>query len=397
MQVDPLRVWSFTPWYPTPDAPWQGTFVKSQTEALRERGVDVRVFTVHHGHPFIGIAEVDPDGRRITPQWRVTGARGLAALMTRPEFPDLDCDVMLAQGNFVPVLLRHAPLPVVGMLRGSEPLTLSGARRNPISRSIIARALHRMDGLVAVGVPILFDLPGDLRDRTTVIENGVHVDTFTRRTVSAAARMSAPDFPRLITVGHVCENKNQELLLRNFPRIREVWPRATWTIVGDGVLRPAMEKLRDDMGLRDAVHFAGRLSPTDLARALGEADLFVMPSLREAFGNVYLEAMAVGVPTLMPRNAGVSFLTRDPSALHDPTDIAEIIAKARAMLATPESYEQAVERGRRLVERCTWSAHAERMESVLRAAVARRSAGAAVTRAPAGRQLVRQASESMVG
>ncbi len=58
------------------------------------------------------------------------------------------------------------------------------------------------------------------------------------------------------------------------------------------------------MGLNTAVEFRGRVSDADLAKAYEETWLFVMPSLREGFGIVYLEAAHFGKPSLAGNHGG---------------------------------------------------------------------------------------------
>jgi phosphatidylinositol alpha-1,6-mannosyltransferase len=69
-------------------------------------------------------------------------------------------------------------------------------------------------------------------------------------------------------------------------------------IVGDGPLKPELEALVGELGLQGRVHFLGRLSDAALSEAYGEAGLFVMPSSKEGFGIVYLEAWQHGVPVI---------------------------------------------------------------------------------------------------
>lgn len=368
---DPLKVAVFTPWYPSEDAPWRGTFVRSQLDALCDLDVDVRIFTLAHRFPFLMLAEVDRDGRRVTPERLVAGSAHLAAAIRRSRLWHDEPEVILAQGHWVPTALRSVSLPLVGILHAEGAMTLSGAWRDPVRRGIVARSLRRLDRIVAVGEPVLSDLPPDLRDRATVIPNGVDRGVFARRAVSAASRLAAPDFPRFVTVGHVDPNKNQEVLLRAFPRVRRIWPNANWVIVGDGPRRERLEALRDQLGLHDSVRFVRRLPPSEVAAVLATSDLFVLPSRREAFGCVYLEAMAVGVPTIVPRSSGVAFLVRDERHLHDPMDADEIIAKARAVLTDPESYERAVAHGTAIVEAHSWPRTAERLREVLASAAGR--------------------------
>src|SRR5262249_1798803 len=70
-----------------------------------------------------------------------------------------------------------------------------------------------------------------------------------------------------------------------------------YVIVGDGPEREALERLAD--GLQ--VEFRGRLSPVDALRTAQSAGAFVLPSVEEAFGVAYIEAMAAGVPAIGTR------------------------------------------------------------------------------------------------
>ncbi|WP_341720189.1 glycosyltransferase family 4 protein [Micromonospora sp. FIMYZ51] len=371
-----MTVAVLTPWYPDADHPWDGTFIANQCEALRASGVRVRVFKVNRRGPVFTVHEIDPDTRTVvaSSSSRFFGSRHFAALLDGGRLWSGSCDAVLAEGPWMSTLLRRVNTPVVVVLHGRQPMTSSGARTDPIRRRIIAASLARAAALVAVGAGVREDLPPELRRACTVIPNGVPLDAFPRRAVSASARASAADFPRFVSVGNVGANKNQETVLRAFTAVRETWPAASWWVVGDGPERQRLARLRDQLGHHDRIHFTGRLAPAEVAEILRQSDLFVLPSRVEAFGCVYLEAMAVGVPTIMPRSAGIAALVDDDRYLHDADDGQEILAKATAILSSPAQYEQAVAYGRALADRCTWQAHAEALADVLRRSVTERAA-----------------------
>jgi glycosyltransferase involved in cell wall biosynthesis len=93
-------------------------------------------------------------------------------------------------------------------------------------------------------------------------------------------------------LGRIAAEKNLELAVRAFRAIQEQQPKARFVWVGEGPARAAFEKANPDFV------FAGLHRGEDLARHFASADLFVFPSLTETFGNVTLEAMASGVPTV---------------------------------------------------------------------------------------------------
>jgi phosphatidylinositol alpha-1,6-mannosyltransferase len=114
---------------------------------------------------------------------------------------------------------------------------------------------------------------------------------------------------RLITVCRLAEpHKNVDLVLRTLGTLRARFP-FHYTIVGDGWLRPSLETLTDELGLRDRVTFTGFLGREPLLNHLLTNDLFILatsktPVAYEGFGLVYLEANACGCPVLAARIAG---------------------------------------------------------------------------------------------
>ncbi len=100
---------------------------------------------------------------------------------------------------------------------------------------------------------------------------------------------------RIMTVGRLKRVKNHALLIRAFAKVSEIQP-ARLMIVGDGELRDELEALIAELGLGGKVVLPGFVNdPTPLYRS---ADLFVLSSNYEGFGNVIVEAMACGVPVV---------------------------------------------------------------------------------------------------
>src|SRR5690606_34409052 len=98
--------------------------------------------------------------------------------------------------------------------------------------------------------------------------------------------------PVAIHVGRIATEKNLGLGVRAFRALQQLQPRARMVFVGDG---PERERLARDNP--DFV-FCGVQRGEALARHFASADLFLFPSRSETFGNVTLEALASGVPTV---------------------------------------------------------------------------------------------------
>jgi glycosyltransferase involved in cell wall biosynthesis len=106
--------------------------------------------------------------------------------------------------------------------------------------------------------------------------------------------------PVITYIGRLAREKNLELLLDAWTSIRSRYPSARLVLVGQG---PLEEEIAG-RGLA-GVHLTGLLTGRDLAEAYASADLFAFPSVTETFGNVLLEAMASGLPTVVAAAGGV--------------------------------------------------------------------------------------------
>lgn len=117
-------------------------------------------------------------------------------------------------------------------------------------------------------------------------------DSLYRSAELRAAWSVEEDDPVVIHVGRLAPEKNLWLAIRAFRQIQTRQPMARFVLVGDGPERAALEAANPDL------IFTGTLRDRALAEHFASADLFLFPSLSETFGNVTLEAMASGVPTV---------------------------------------------------------------------------------------------------
>jgi glycosyltransferase involved in cell wall biosynthesis len=142
--------------------------------------------------------------------------------------------------------------------------------------------------------------------KCVLLENGIDTAEYSRRQTTAEAKIALGFVPGDLligAVGRLSQEKGFDILLRAVRMLRERDRSAKLVIVGEGDDRTRLETLRIELGLQDAVRFVGWQSDT---KPYFEAmDLFALSSLREGLPNVLLEAMALGVPCVATRIAGV--------------------------------------------------------------------------------------------
>jgi phosphatidyl-myo-inositol dimannoside synthase len=152
-----------------------------------------------------------------------------------------------------------------------------------------------------------FLLPNAIDGPLLPFESSTH-----KKTLLAVTRMSMHD-----------RSKNLEAVLFAFARICPKFPNITLELVGDGELRPILEKLAIQLGIANRVKFLGRLSDVELEACYRRSRCFVLPSTKEGFGIVYLEAWKHGLPVISGNGGAAPEVVTDgvDGFVVDPHDI----------------------------------------------------------------------------
>jgi len=163
---------------------------------------------------------------------------------------------------------------------------------------------------------------------------------------------------RLVTVGNLIARKRHGDVLRALWLLRTTHPDLRWDVIGDGPEREPLRALADELGLDGRVRFLGQLAPAQARATAQAAGIFVLPSVDEAFGVAYVEAMAGAVPAIGSRGepgpeeiaaAGRGLLLVPPG---DPEALA---AELRQLLNEPAWRNELGNAARATVERAfTW-------------------------------------------
>jgi glycosyltransferase involved in cell wall biosynthesis len=178
--------------------------------------------------------------------------------------------------------------------------------------------------VVAPSRGVLESFSGKIRERGRVIPNPVDL---------APAARAQRGSGRLVAVGRLVHQKGFDLLLRAFARIAPEHPDWTLTIWGEGEERAALEALSTELGLAPRVRLPGVTErPGQWVEA---ADVFVLSSRYESFGNVITEAMAAGLPVVAFDCAwGPGDILRDgeDGLLVPPEDVDALAAAVRRLI-----------------------------------------------------------------
>ncbi len=266
----------------------------------------------------------------------------LAAFL-RSSRPDIVMPFLSYFITAIAVRLSGAPARVVfnqgtptsGFLDDPDFTWGSGWRRRLFA--LVTRLFYsRADAVVVTSRGVADDLITRYRvpaSRIRVLHNPVDLDAIAQLAAAPIDGVIAGKRPILAAAGRLAGVKNYPLMIEALSDVVARVPVDLW-LLGDGPERKRLEALARDYGVGQFVKFLGfQQNPF---RFIARADVFVLTSTYEGFGNVLIEAMACGTPVVATRSPGtIEIVTHGENGLlveHDPDSIAGAIG---ALLADP--------------------------------------------------------------
>jgi len=233
-------------------------------------------------------------------------------------------------------------------------VNLANERFGNITARIITRLYPRADRIIAVSQGIKNDLIknfGAREDTINVIHNPFDLDDIRRL---GSERVDHPwfvpsgseDKPLIVSAGRLTKQKGYPFLLRAFARVRTTVP-CRLVILGEGPDRASLERLASDLGIEADVSLPG--FQDNPYAYMARAAVFTLSSLYEGFGNVLVEAMALGTPVVSTAcPSGPDEIIREGiSGLLVPTGDEEALAAAILRVLSDEELRAVLSNGGR--------------------------------------------------
>ncbi|HEV7883677.1 MAG TPA: glycosyltransferase [Solirubrobacteraceae bacterium] len=377
-----MRVAVVAEFYPRAADPVLGVWAHRQAVAARDAGADVRVLVLHRplpplaalrtgaanavraaaraaaqplhatldGIPITYVPFLAPPRPRSYDDWGRWAAPPLAVAL-RALLRSFPYDVVHAH-NAVPAgeAVRRARIaaPLVVSVHGGD--VFHTAPRSQRGGEAVRAALLRARLVIANSAGIERSCRV-LGARTTRV---VHLGSDL-----PAHRAQAYTDPTVVTTGHLVARKRHADVMRAIALLRDRHPRLRYLVIGDGPKRGPLRGLADELGITDRVELAGQLAPARALERTRRATLLALPSTDEAFGMVYVEAMAGWLPAIGTRGEpGPEEIASAGGGLTlvAAGDVAGLADTIDALLRDERALQAEGERARATVERAfSWS------------------------------------------
>lgn len=134
-------------------------------------------------------------------------------------------------------------------------------------------------------------------DKITVIYNAIEP-------VERVHKKKTTDEKILLTVARLVPWKGIDKVIKILPELKQVFPKIKYQVIGDGPDLQRLQKTAQEYGVNNYMEFVGKKTNEDVLKYMENADLFVLYSDYEGMPHVVLEAMAVGLPSLVSNKGG---------------------------------------------------------------------------------------------
>ena len=191
---------------------------------------------------------------------------------------------------------------------------IASERLDPTAMSLTRKLLKRLllpyaDWLVVQTQSIKEYFPQSIQKKTSIIYNPVVTEVFReidngQLTIENVGRLN-----RIISVGRLYPQKNQEMMIRAFAKVADKFPGWQLVIYGEGPLRESLELIVESLEMQGRVLLPGRTE--HVIEELRKSKIFCMSSDYEGMSNSMIEAICVGLPIVTTDVSGVKELVEN--------------------------------------------------------------------------------------
>lgn len=220
----------------------------------------------------------------------------------KKERPDVVIAFMEAVYEFVLMALLGTKIPVISSER-KDPATLG-----PMRKLLRWMLLPTTTAHVVQTQHIKQYYNQRIQKKTQIIYNPVNEAVFQIK-VDGLKVKEEERLNRIISVGRLYPQKNQEMMIKAFAKIAPKFPEWSLVIYGDGYLRKDLESLVERLKVKDKVFLPGRCET--VIEEVAKSKVFCLSSNYEGMSNAMIEALCVGTPVISTKVSGTDELIQD--------------------------------------------------------------------------------------
>ena len=255
-------------------------------------------------------------------------------------------------GMFVPIVRNLRLKRIYHSLYGRQIIEQASA--------LIATSAQEVEELAAGGVP---------REKVVVRRNGVETPTSWPERGTFRQGLGISKGAKIILfLGRLSAKKSPEMLLEAFASLAATSGERVLHLVfagpDEGGMKTRLTEKAAQLGVGSQVRFTGAVFGEAKWAAYREADVFVLPSQNENFGNTAAESVAAGTPVIVTEQCGIAPLLGNVAGLVVPHDTGALVHAIREVIGDPELHARLVKGCSAVTARLGWEEPVREMETL---------------------------------
>jgi len=269
------------------------------------------------------------------------------------QFDLIHAHTALPDGYAATLLKEKYKKPLVLTLRSSD-LNVAIFKSEKIFE-IIQRVVNQSNIVLAPSPYLQKKAQEYLKTKSIIIPNGIDLNDIFKDKSNLLEKYK--DKRIILSASRLIKTKGLDLNIKAIAKLKEKYPNLLYLIIGEGLERKNLENLADALKIKENVEFLGLQPHEKTMEYISICDIFSLPSWRETFGLVYLEAMVQGKPIIGCQGQGVDGIVKEKKTglLVKPKDIESLVQAIDFLLSNPKKGKEIGERAKKLVlENYTW-------------------------------------------
>ena len=394
-----MKVLIISHMYPSTFNSMAGIFVHQQVKTLKEKGIEVKVISPVPLAPFPLnlISKKWARYREIPYKTNIEGidvyyprylefpkgimfhrsgffmAKGIKRIINKVykefKFDLIHSHVAVPDGYAGMILNKEFKVPHVVTIHGQD-------FQNTISRNInckkaLFNVLNHIDKIITVSNKLKNVVKDEnFYNKIEVVNNGIDKDYISVDKIQEnyiEKNRINKNLIKILSVSNLKETKGIHINLKAIAKLKEIYSNISYDIIGDGEYRGKLEELIKELGLEDNVSFLGKLEHKEVIDIMKQYDIFSLPSYKEGFGMVYIEAMAQGIPVIGVKGEGIEDAIENGvnGFLVERKNIEELVKIMKFLIENPH---KRIDIGKCAIEtvlnKFTWNVNADKMISI---------------------------------
>lgn len=339
-----------------------------------------RLHIMGHGRSLLADVHVAPLAYFLLPLYLIAGTRALIRLTIEQRSEVIHAHWVLPNGLIAAWVSAYRKIPFIVSLHGSDVYLARKYRLfSTVARYIFERASgltacspELLDGAVKLGAP----------PNSILLPYGVDPDKFHPRFRQETLRkqFAQPGENLLISAGRLVYKKGFDTLLSAMPDVIEEFPKVRLIIAGEGPLKHDLIQQAERLGVQDNVSFIGNLPWDAIPAFMASADVFILSSVKDRFGNVdglpnvLLEAMSSGTAVISSDIAGATILVHNGNTgiTYHAGDVQGLKEAIIHLLRNPRERNRLASNARELIEEdFTWDIIGKKLAAYIQGCIAK--------------------------